>query len=57
MLNPEEFDYIPKPIFPTMAQPRPLNLVQLLQFYGYTGTDPDQHITRFEIVCTANLIP
>lgn len=40
-----------------MAQPRPLNLVDLPQYYGHVGSDPDHHVNRFNIVCAANMIP
>lgn len=45
----------PLPNIP-MVQQRPLNLVQLPQFYSHAGTHRDQYIARFEIVCAANLI-
>lgn len=41
---------------PNMAQ-RPLNLVHLPQYFGQAGTDPDAHVSMFNVVCAANLIP
>jgi len=40
-----------------MAQPRPINLTNLPQYYGLARSDPDHHLDRFNIVCQCNMIP